>query len=121
MYKKSDSILKSKKFDAFKTLSIVKGNFCSVANFSVFLTPTHCYQAKKGKYPRTKILCILLVFIVFNYRTDEGSIFWVDKNELSTLNLAEGMRERLPMFLDKKHSEGFGIWNEHTTGRLKWQ
>ena len=34
-------------------------------------------------------------------KTDEGSIFWVDKNELSTLNLAEGMKERLPMFLDK--------------------
>lgn len=103
MYKKSDSILKSKKFDASKTLSIAKGNFCSVANFSVFLTPKHCYQAKKGNYPRTKILCILVIFIVFNYRTevfngelldktDEGSIFWVDKNELSTLNLAEGMR-----------------------------
>ncbi|WP_369355928.1 8-oxo-dGTP diphosphatase [Lysinibacillus capsici] len=71
-------------------------------------------------------------FFVFNYRTevfsrelldktDEGSIFWVDKNELLTLNLAEGMKERLPMFLDKKYSEGFGIWNEHNAGRLKWQ
>ncbi|MGM7722902.1 NUDIX domain-containing protein [Metabacillus sp. Hm71] len=71
-------------------------------------------------------------FIVFNYRTevfsgelldktDEGSIFWVDKDELSTLNLAKGMKERLPMFLDKKYSEGFGIWNVHKPGQLKRQ
>ncbi|WP_043932925.1 8-oxo-dGTP diphosphatase [Bacillus sp. EB01] len=71
-------------------------------------------------------------FFVFNYRTnnfsgnlldntDEGRISWVDKDELLKLNLAEGMRDRLPMFFDKKYSEGFGVWNEHTEGQLKWQ
>ncbi|WP_419962258.1 8-oxo-dGTP diphosphatase [Psychrobacillus sp. BM2] len=71
-------------------------------------------------------------FFVFNYRTevfggellditDEGSIFWVNKEKLSILNLAEGMKERLPMFIEKKYSEGFGVWNEFTSGQLKWQ
>lgn len=70
-------------------------------------------------------------FFVFNYRTDvfngelldetnEGSIFWVNKDDLPKLNLSEGMRERLPMFLDKKHTEGFGIWNENNVGQIKW-
>jgi 8-oxo-dGTP diphosphatase len=71
-------------------------------------------------------------YIVFCYRTDvfsgelldkteEGSLFWVDKNELPSLSLADGFRERLPMFFDKKYSEGFGIWNENNRGELKWK
>lgn len=69
-------------------------------------------------------------YIVFNFRTevftgdllektDEGNVFWVDKDDLLKLNFADGLKERLPMFLDKKYSEGFGIWNEHSISQLK--
>jgi 8-oxo-dGTP diphosphatase len=70
-------------------------------------------------------------FFVFNYRTEiysgelldkteEGSVFWVDKDELEKLNLSEGMRERLPMFFEKTYSEGFGVWNKDNAGQLIW-
>ncbi|MBL4933077.1 8-oxo-dGTP diphosphatase [Clostridium paridis] len=69
-------------------------------------------------------------YFVFNYKTEvfsgklldqtsEGKIFWVDKDELYKLNLAEGFGERLPMFFENKYSEGFGIWNEQSSGKLK--
>lgn len=71
-------------------------------------------------------------YFVFNYRTedfsgtlldrtDEGRIFWVDTEELPKLNFAEGMKERLPMFLEKKYLEGFGVWNEQESRQVKWQ
>lgn len=70
-------------------------------------------------------------YFVFNYRTevfsgellektDEGKVFWVDKDDLLKLNLADGLEERLPMFLDKKYSEGFGVWNEQGVSKLKF-
>jgi 8-oxo-dGTP diphosphatase len=70
-------------------------------------------------------------YFVFNFKTevfsgellektDEGKVFWVDKDELVNLNLSEGLRERIPMFFEKKYSEGFGIWNEHGRSQLKW-
>ena len=69
-------------------------------------------------------------YFVFNYRTDifsgelldstdEGRVFWVDREALSTLPLAEGMKDRLPMFLEKKYAEGFGIWNDRNPGQLE--
>lgn len=71
-------------------------------------------------------------YLVFSYRTDvfhgqlleqteEGRLFWVDKQELPTLPLADGLKERLPMFFDKKYSEGFGIWNDTNASEVKWQ
>jgi len=71
-------------------------------------------------------------YLVFSYRTEvfngqlleeteEGRLFWVDKEELPSLNLAEGLKERLPLFLGNKYSEGFGIWNEHQQTEMKWQ
>lgn len=70
-------------------------------------------------------------YFVFSYRTeafegellketDEGKVFWVDIDELPTLNLSDGLKERLPMFLDKKYSEGFGTWNKDNISKLKW-
>jgi 8-oxo-dGTP diphosphatase len=69
-------------------------------------------------------------YFVFNYRTDtfsgellertdEGKIYWVDKDDLLNLNLSEGFKERLPMFFENNYSEGFGIWNEHNRSELK--
>jgi ADP-ribose pyrophosphatase len=69
-------------------------------------------------------------YLVFNFRTEvfsgelldkthEGEIFWVDKDDLHKLKLAEGFRERLPMFFENNYSEGFGIWNEQSSGKLK--
>lgn len=70
-------------------------------------------------------------YLVFCYRTEkysgdllaeteEGQLSWVDIKELPSLPLAEGFRERLPMFIEKKYSEGFGIWNK-TASEMKWK
>lgn len=70
-------------------------------------------------------------YFVFNFRThnytgtlinktDEGEVFWVDINEVFNLNLSSGLKERLPMFFDKKYIEGFGIWNELQSSKIKW-
>ncbi|TMV52334.1 8-oxo-dGTP diphosphatase [Paenibacillus mesophilus] len=71
-------------------------------------------------------------YLVFSYRTnvfsgqwidktEEGSLYWVHKNDLPSLSLAEGFIERLPMFFDKAYSEGFGVWNEHRKGKITWK
>jgi 8-oxo-dGTP diphosphatase len=69
-------------------------------------------------------------YFVFNYKTEvfsgvllenteEGNVFWVNKDDLLKLNCSSGFEERLPMFFEKKYSEGFGIWNEHSTSQLR--
>lgn len=71
-------------------------------------------------------------FMVFSYRThvfagelyeetEERKLYWVNKDELFSLPLAEGLRERLPMFLNKKYSEGFGILSKDSKSEMKWQ
>lgn len=71
-------------------------------------------------------------YLVFSYRTgtysgelleqtDEGRLFWTDQHELTKLPLSNGLRERLPMFFERKYSEGFGIWNVTNRSQLKWQ
>lgn len=71
-------------------------------------------------------------YFVYNFRTsvfsgqlldqtEEGKLYWVDPNELLSLPLAEGFGERLPMFLEKKHTECFGIWNQSGKREVKWQ
>ena len=63
-------------------------------------------------------------YFVFNYKTssfsgnllnktDERKVYWVEIDKLSTLNLSEGFKERLPMFLEEKYIEAFGIWNKN--------
>ena len=63
-------------------------------------------------------------YFVFNYKTssfsgnllnksEEGKVYWVEIDKLSTLNLSEGFQERLPMFLEDKYIEAFGIWNKN--------
>lgn len=70
-------------------------------------------------------------YFVFNYRTEvfsgelleqteEGKVFWIDKDELLNCELSSGLRERLPMFFEKKYSEGFAVWNEQNKSDLKW-
>jgi len=71
-------------------------------------------------------------YLVFSYRTqtfsgrlleqsEEGKLRWVHKDELSALPLAEGLKERLPMFFDKTYSEGFGIFGKNSKSEMKWQ
>lgn len=54
-------------------------------------------------------------------RTDEGELFWADREKLPSLPLAEGFGQRLPMFFDKAYSEGFGIWHAAGGNTMKWQ
>lgn len=71
-------------------------------------------------------------YLVFSYRTstfsgellestEEGPLYWVDKDELPKLPLSEGLRERLPMFWNDNISEVFGIWNDQYSSELKLQ
>lgn len=71
-------------------------------------------------------------YLVFSYRTssfsgelveetEEGKLSWVHRDELPSLPLAEGCKERLPMFLDKMYSEGFGILSRDGKSGMKWQ
>lgn len=71
-------------------------------------------------------------YIVFNFKTDsfsgelvsetdEGRVFWVPVNGLPEMDLAEGFRERLPMFFEGRYSEGFAVWNEdNKNARMQW-
>jgi 8-oxo-dGTP diphosphatase len=71
-------------------------------------------------------------YFVFNFKTEnfsgelipeteEGRVFWADVDELSSLDLCEGFKERLPMFLEDKYIEGFTVWNEEQRHNpLKW-
>jgi 8-oxo-dGTP diphosphatase len=52
--------------------------------------------------------------------TEEGKVFWVEKEQLINLNLSHGLKDRLPMFFDNKYSEGFGIWNERNTNKMRF-
>jgi 8-oxo-dGTP diphosphatase len=70
--------------------------------------------------------------LVFSYRThyfsgqileqtEEGRIYWVNRDELESLPLASGMKERLPMFMDKQYSEGFLTVNKDGKSETRWQ
>jgi 8-oxo-dGTP diphosphatase len=71
-------------------------------------------------------------YFVFNYKTEtysgelidkteEGRVFWVDIDALPQMKLSPGLKERLPMFLEGKYREGFGIWNDNKPGELIYQ
>lgn len=68
-------------------------------------------------------------YFVFNYKTnsfkgnlidetDEGKVYWVEMDKLLELKFAKGFKERLPMFLEDKYIEGFGIWNSEVENKL---
>lgn len=62
-------------------------------------------------------------YIVFLYKTsdfsgellpetEEGRVFWVDPEELKTMQLSPNFGNYVPMFLSGKFSEVYGSWNE---------
>jgi len=44
--------------------------------------------------------------------TDEGKVFWMAIEDLKKLKSENSFEKYLPMFLDEKHSEAFGLWND---------
>ena len=44
--------------------------------------------------------------------TEEGRIFWVERNKIETLDFAYGFKQQLPLFLEQKWSEIFSIEEE---------
>jgi 8-oxo-dGTP diphosphatase len=52
--------------------------------------------------------------------TEEGKVFWIDIRKLPDMEQAEGFKERLPMFLDSRLTEGFGTWNRNGTGKMHY-
>lgn len=70
-------------------------------------------------------------YMVFNFKTEcysgelfseteEGKVYWMDLDVLQSQNLAKGLLERLPMFIESKYSEGFGTWNSQGSGVLSF-
>jgi len=71
-------------------------------------------------------------YLVFNFKTcsfsgelinetDEGRVFWAPIKDLTAMDLAEGFRERLPMFFEDACCEGFAVWNEdNKSAPMKW-
>ena len=84
-------------------LEVANLEFCGLVNW---------YNARTGER-----------YFVFNYRTEvwsgellseteEGKVFWADIDTLTTLPLASGFVERLPMFFGGDCREAFGVWSE---------
>ena len=44
--------------------------------------------------------------------TDEGKVFWADIADIAPKRLAPNMEQYLPMFLEGRHFEAFGSWND---------
>ena len=70
-------------------------------------------------------------YIVFLYKTscfsgklldatDEGRVFWVDKNEIFNLKLSNNFDKYIPMFFGKA-SELFGLWRENEPDYLEYK
>ncbi|TCK98034.1 8-oxo-dGTP diphosphatase [Natranaerovirga hydrolytica] len=52
--------------------------------------------------------------------THEGKVFWTEIDELSSMNLASGMKDYLRLFSDNNLNEAFAIWNDHLWGEFKF-
>ena len=70
-------------------------------------------------------------YIVFLYKTscfsgklldatEEGRVFWVDKNEIFNLKLSNNFDKYIPMFFGKA-SELFGLWRENEPDYLEYK
>ena len=70
-------------------------------------------------------------YIVFLYKTscfsgklldatDEGRVFWVDKDEIFNLKLSNNFDKYIPMFFGKA-SELFGLWRENEPDYLEYK
>ncbi len=53
-------------------------------------------------------------------RTEEGKVFWVEYNDLTTMNLAPNMANYLPI-IEGKYSEGFSSWNKDEPYRIHYR
>lgn len=51
--------------------------------------------------------------------TEEGKVFWVNSDELLTMNLAPNMDKYLQLFFSDIYQEAFAKWNSKHTGELK--
>lgn len=51
--------------------------------------------------------------------TEEGKVFWVNSDELLTMNLAPNMDKYLQLFFSDIHHEAFAKWNSNHTDKLR--
>lgn len=51
--------------------------------------------------------------------TEEGKIFWVDADKMSTMNLAPNMDKYLELFFSDTHQEAFAKWDSKHTDKLR--
>ena len=49
--------------------------------------------------------------------TEEGPVFWVDRNEMKNLRLSPNMERYLPMF-EGKYAEAYCVWHEGSTKEI---
>ena len=71
-------------------------------------------------------------YIVFLYKTkdytgtlltecDEGENFWITIEELRNTPSENDMPKYLPMFLDDRYSEAFGLWNDEESWDIEYK
>ena len=74
---------------------------------------THFYNPTKGNsHIINNYLCKSFDGVLIT-ECSEGDIAWININELESLNLAEGMIYRLPLFFEKGLNELYIEWNEN--------
>lgn len=70
-------------------------------------------------------------YLVFCFKTSEyigdvkssspeGKLYWKPINELPHLNLAKGLKEELPLFLEDKYFEIFAEWDDDKVDSFIW-
>lgn len=53
--------------------------------------------------------------------TEEGKVFWVRPEEIPDLQPASNFDKYLPMFLEDRYSEAYGVWQEGDTGTIVYK
>lgn len=67
---------------------------------------------------RTFDRCLVFLYKTYDYSgelleaTIEGTVYWIDIEQLKKLPSTNGFNEILAMFLADKYSEAFGSWND---------
>lgn len=53
--------------------------------------------------------------------TEEGKVFWVFPEEIPKLEPASNFEKYLPLFLENRYSEAYGVWQEGHTGTIVYK
>lgn len=51
--------------------------------------------------------------------TEEGKVFWINKNDIHNQNLASGMKTYLKLFIGNQYNEAYAVWNDKSVGEFQ--